>query len=165
MQCGEGGIIVTNDTKIYNKLLLLRNHGEVVIDDPKFKINKKLLTNLIGYNYRLSEIHAAIAYEQVKKINFYVKDRQRVAKALFKGLKNLKGLELPYIAKKNTHAFYIFPINLKMNSLPSGITRKKIVDALLAEGVTGLSEGYSNLHKLKLFKKKLHMEKMDFLGE
>ena len=40
-----------------------------------------------------------------------------------------------------------------MNSLPSGITRKKIVDALLAEGVTGLSEGYSNLHKLKLFKK------------
>ena len=67
------GIIVTNDTKIYNKLLLLRNHGEVVIDDPKFKINKKLLTNLIGYNYRLSEIHAAIAYEQVKKLIFTLK--------------------------------------------------------------------------------------------
>tara|TARA_Y100000590_G_C15725769_1_gene1015218 strand:+ start:467 stop:1786 length:1320 start_codon:yes stop_codon:yes gene_type:complete len=162
VQCGEGGIIVTNDTKIYNKLLLLRNHGEVVIDNPKFKVNKNLLTNLIGYNYRLSEIHAAIACEQVKKINYYVKDRQRVAKVLFKGLKNLNGLELPYIAKKNSHAFYIFPINLKIDSLPNGITRKKIVAALLAEGVTGLSEGYSNLHKLKLFKKKIAYGKKGF---
>ena len=162
IQCGEGGMIVTNNSKIYEKLLLLRNHGEMVIENSYFKKNKDLLNNLIGYNYRLSEIHAAIACEQLKKLDFFVKDRQRVAKTLMKNLKGLKGLVLPHVVPGNSHAYYIFPINLNLNLLPDGINRKKIVKALMAEGVTGIIEGYFNLHKLNIFKKKIAYGKKGF---
>lgn len=162
IQCGEGGMIVTNNSKIYEKLLLLRNHGEMVIENSYFKKNKDLLNNLIGYNYRLSEIHAAIACEQLKKLDFFVKDRQRVAKTLMKKLKGLKGLVLPYVVPENSHAYYVFPINLNLNLLPDGINRKKIVKALIAEGVTGIFEGYFNLHKLNIFKKKIAYGKKGF---
>ena len=71
--------------------------------------NKDLLNNLIGYNYRLSEIHAAIAYEQLKKLDFFVKTDKRLPNS-HENLKGLKGLVLPHVVPGNSHAYYIFPL-------------------------------------------------------
>ena len=61
---GEGGVVVTNDSKLYDRLALIRNHGEIAatargLDD---------IVNILGFNYRLTEIQAAIGIEQIKKL-------------------------------------------------------------------------------------------------
>jgi len=67
IQTGEGGICVTNDKKIYEKLQLIRNHAEAVVEDK----DVVELTNMVGYNFRLGEIESAIGIEQLvsMKIN------------------------------------------------------------------------------------------------
>ena len=62
---GEGGILVTNNFKIYEHLLLIRNHAEAAVVGKK----QKDISNMIGYNFRMGEIEAAIGIEQLKKLD------------------------------------------------------------------------------------------------
>ena len=90
---GEGGIIITNNDYFARRMQLLRNHAETIIN------KKENLSNMIGHNYRLGEMEAAIGIEQLKKLNKYIKSRVEVAKKLNKGLNKLKGIRLPKIKK------------------------------------------------------------------
>ena len=71
---GEGGILVTDNDEIAERLQLIRNHAEVVVGD-KGVTN---LSNMIGHNFRLGEIECAIGIEQLKKLNRFVQSRQRI---------------------------------------------------------------------------------------
>ena len=144
---GEGGIIVTNEKKLYELCCLIRNHGENMIGKYKFHYSK----NIFGYNFRMGEIEAAIGIEQLKKFPKILKSVQENAKLLSSGLKNLKGLQVPIIDKNCTHAFYNFPLVLDLQKVKK--TRTLIVKALRSEGVP-LGEGYLNIHNLPYFKKK-----------
>ena len=62
IHCGEGGLVVTNDDKLAEKVKLIRNHGEAVIQSE----DKIELSNVLGQNFRLGEIEAAIARQQLK---------------------------------------------------------------------------------------------------
>ncbi len=146
---GEGGILVTNDDDLCTRMQLIRNHAEAVVKD-KFVEN---LTNLVGYNFRLGEIEAAIGIEQLKKLDNLVKKRQNAAQILSEGLKNLEGLITPYIEKGNSHAYYIYPLVLDKSKIK--IKREIIVEALEAEGVQGLINGFINLHLYPIFQKKI----------
>ena len=146
---GEGGIIVTNDFKIYERLLLLRNHAEVAVVGKK----QKDISNMVGYNFRMGEIEAAIGIEQLKKLDSLVKNRQKIAMKLTAGLKNLHGLQTPYIREGNTHAFYVYPIVLDTKKIK--VSRNIIFKALKSEGLEGISEGYANIHLLPIFQKKI----------
>tara|TARA_B100001059_G_scaffold96256_1_gene95518 strand:+ start:3142 stop:4422 length:1281 start_codon:yes stop_codon:yes gene_type:complete len=146
---GEGGVIVTNDTKIYEKLLLIRNHAEAVVGDKGVTD----LVNMVGYNFRLGEIESAIGIEQLKKVSKYVAKRQKIATQLNEGLKDLKGLRIPITKKGCTHSYYIYGLILNLEVI--GVSRKKIIDALEAEGVEGLIAGYANLHLLPIFQNKI----------
>jgi dTDP-4-amino-4,6-dideoxygalactose transaminase len=64
IQSGEGGVVVTDNDDFAERLQLIRNHAEVVV---KAKGTQNII-NLIGYNYRMTEIEAAIASEQLKKL-------------------------------------------------------------------------------------------------
>lgn len=149
IHCGEGGILVTNDARLAQRLRLLRNHAEAVIrsDDPQE------LNNMLGYNFRMGEIEAAIASVQLDKLATRVASRQRAAEELNAGLKGLKGLSTPSIAEGCTHVYYVYGLNIDVDAL--GVSRKAIVDALKAEGVPGVMIGYQNLHLLPLFRNKI----------
>ncbi len=146
---GEGGIVVTNNKKIYKKLLLIRNHGEAVIQTE----DKKNLVNIIGYNFRLGEIECAIGIEQLKKLKKKVTRRQKIAKILNSGLSNLKGLRTPIVEKNSTHAYYVYPLILNTEIIK--VKREKLINALKKEGLDGILSGYSNLHLLPIFQKKI----------
>ena len=146
---GEGGVIVTNDNKIYEKLLLIRNHAEAVVKDKGVTD----LINMVGYNFRLGEIESAIGIEQLKKVSKYVTQRQKIAIQLNEGLKGLKGLRTPITKKDCTHSYYIYGIILDVEVI--GVSRNKIIDALEAEGIEGLTAGYANIHLLPIFQKKI----------
>jgi len=146
---GEGGVIVTNNKYLAKRMKLLRNHAEIT---HNFKKNKDL-SNMIGFNFRMGEIEAAIGIEQYKKLKLILKNRETKLNYLTKKLSDLKGVELPPISKNYNNNYYVYPI--KLNSSLVQKSRKKIVSALREEGIEGLSEGYANLHLLPLFQKKI----------
>jgi dTDP-4-amino-4,6-dideoxygalactose transaminase len=146
---GEGGILVTNDSDIFERLQLIRNHAEAVVAG-KGVTN---LANMVGHNFRLGEIESAIGIEQLKKLEGFVKSRQRAAERLTSGLNGLLGLRTPVIRPNNTHAYYMYPMVLDVDQL--GVTREKIHAALEAEGVSGLASGYVNVHLLPIYQNKI----------
>jgi dTDP-4-amino-4,6-dideoxygalactose transaminase len=149
IHCGEGGILVTSDDRYAERLRLIRNHAEAVVqsDDPA------MLANLLGFNFRLGEIESAIASIQLTKLAARVASRQRAAAQLDTELSRLPGLTTPAISEGCSHVYYVYGMTLDPDEL--GVSRQRIADALRAEGVPGLVRGYQNLHLLPMFKHKI----------
>lgn len=145
---GEGGILVTNDDEIAERLQLIRNHAEVVVEDK----GVKNLTNMVGHNFRLGEIECAMGIEQLKKLKDLVQSRQLLAERLTEGLKSLDGLNTPTQFNNRTHVYYIYAMQLDLEVLQ--VSRQKIVEALAAEGVI-VSSSYQNIHLIPLYQKKI----------
>lgn len=146
---GEGGILVTNDDELAERMQLIRNHAEAVVKD-KGVTN---LTNMVGYNFRLGEIECAIGIEQLKKLDSKIKSRIHAAERLRNGLNGLSGLKLPNIRSEATHVYYIFP--MEIDDKVTGVSKNKIYEALVAEGVSDISLQYANLHLLPMYQKKI----------
>ena len=146
---GEGGILVTNDDELADRMRLIRNHAEAVVEDK----GATSLNNMIGHNFRLGEIECAIGIEQLKKLKELVTTRQQAAERLAEGLKDLTGLRLPIINDDCTHVYYVFPLIVNVDKL--GVSRDLIIRALEAEGVSGLASGYVNIHLLPMYQKKI----------
>ncbi|MCG9094394.1 DegT/DnrJ/EryC1/StrS family aminotransferase [Laribacter hongkongensis] len=145
---GEGGILVTDDDDIAERLQLIRNHAEVVVEG-KGVTN---IANMVGHNFRLGEIECAMGLEQLKKLSGLVSSRQELAEALTAGLQALPGLRTPVIGADRTHVYYVYPMQLDTELL--GVSRERICDALNAEGV-GVSRRYQNIHLLPLYQRKI----------
>lgn len=145
---GEGGILVTDDDEIAERLCLIRNHAEAVVGD-KGETN---LVNMIGYNFRLGEIECAIGIEQLKKLPGFVAVRQRTANRLDAGLSGLSGLHIPKVQAGATHVYYYYA--LRLDAVMLGVSRDRIYEALKAEGVP-VAKRYQNLHLLPMFQNKI----------
>lgn len=145
---GEGGVCVTNHPDLAEKIRLIRNHAEAVVSERKLKN----ITNMVGFNFRLTELQAAIAREQLRKLSRLLKKKQDEAQYLISGLNGLPGLRLPVIKKDCTHAFYLFPMILGGSYVKK---REFLVKALRAEGLPFISEGYANIHLLEIFQRKI----------
>jgi len=146
---GEGGVLVTEDDDIAERLRLIRNHGEAVVGD----MGRTDLQNMVGHNFRLGEIEAAIGIEQLKKLAGFVLDRQRAATRLTHGLRELTGVRTPVVRAGCTHAYYMYPMLLDIDRI--GVSRTRLVSALEAEGVVGLTAGYQNVHLLPMYQQKM----------
>jgi perosamine synthetase len=149
IHCGEGGVLVTNDDRLAERLCLIRNHAEAVIqsDEPTE------LCNMLGYNFRMGEIEAAIASVQLTKLAPRVLSRQRIAAELNAGLSMLPGIKVPKVSLGASHVYYVYGLVLDVENL--GVSRDKIAEALRAEGVPSLMAGYQNLHLLPMFRNKI----------
>ena len=124
---GEGGVLVTDDDDLAERLMLIRNHAEAVVGDK----GTQNLNNMIGYNFRLGEIECAIGIEQLKKLEHYVASRQRAAEKLTNGLQGLSGIRTPVIRERCTHVYYVYPIVLDYEQL--SVKRERLIEALEAE--------------------------------
>ncbi len=149
IHCGEGGVLVTNDDNLARRLALIRNHAEAVVqtDDPAE------LVNLLGHNFRLGEIEAAISSVQLPQLAARVARRQQAAAELNAGLAGLPGLSTPVVLAGNSHVYYIYALQLDTARL--GVSRERLLQALTAEGVPGLVGSYQNLHLLPLFRHRI----------
>jgi len=145
---GEGGICVTNDVQLAERMQLIRNHAEAVVGAKGVTD----LSNMIGFNFRMGEIEAAIGIEQLKKLGNLVDERIAVAESFRDGLKELDGLRMPVVKPGATHVYYVFP--LVYDETLTGVSRDNVVKALQAEGVR-VTGTYCNLHLLPIFQKKM----------
>lgn len=147
MQSGEGGVVVTNDQSLALKAALMRNHGEVVVSE----LMPEDIVNTVGVNYRMSEMEAAVALEQFKKLDKLNENRIRLANRLSEGLKGVQGLTPPHVEEGCTHVYYFFPI--VYDASVTGIPRDLFSKAVQAEGFN-LRAGYvTPLHLLPVYQK------------
>ncbi len=133
---GEGGMIVTDNDELAEKLRLIRNHAEAVVE-AKACDN---IVNMVGFNYRMTEIEAAIGREQLKKLAALVEARITNVDYLSECLAQIPCLEPAKLRPGCRHVYYQHAI--KFNQAIAGISRERFVEAVRAElDVIELREG------------------------
>ena len=149
LHSGEGGICCTNDDVLALKLQLIRNHAEGCVEDSGLND----LTNMIGFNFRMTEMSAAVGLEQLKKIEDLVKIRENIALKLNDGLDGLDGIKMP-IQRENTRAVY-YMYQMQFNPEIIGVTREVFCKALLAEGFPTFVGYVEPLYLLPMLQKRI----------
>lgn len=152
MTTGEGGAIVTNSKKLYEKLKLIRSHGRQEIENY-FQSNKKPDYVTLGYNWRMSSISASLALSQIKKLDKIITMRRKNANFLSSKLSGYEEIIVPK-DKEYKHVYQLYSITLKnkklRDSLMNHLTSKGIMSKIYFEPVhkTNFYKklGYSNLN-------------------
>ena len=117
IMCGEGGMITTDNEGYYHAAKRFRQHG----------MSGPYEYSGLGYNYRMTDLQAAIAIEQLKKVDKFNSKRNDNAKLLSEGLSNIKGIVLPILIPDRTHAYHQFTVRVT-SDFP--MTRAEFVDFL-----------------------------------
>ena len=149
MATGEGGMVITNDPDLAERARMIRNHGEAVIaGEPR-----KYLTSTIGWNYRMTEIEAAIGIVQLKKLNTLNRQRHELAAYLLDAMPDHPGLTYPLEPPQIDHVYHVFGMNY--DETKTGPSRARFIAALLAEGIP-VGPGYPRpLYHNPLFQERL----------
>jgi dTDP-4-amino-4,6-dideoxygalactose transaminase len=128
---GEGGVVVTNDDELALRVRLVRNHGEVIVKN----LPPRQITGILGWNYRMTELEAAVGIAQFRKLDKLTDHRIALANYLTTELKklNLPGLILPKTDRDCKHVYFVYPIKYIEKEI--GIPRNLFVKALNAEGI------------------------------
>ena len=132
---GEGGVVVTDRADFAERLQLIRNHAETVVA----KKGVEDIVNMIGQNYRMTEIEAAIASEQLKKLDRLLTARIACADYLSGHLSGLPGLQLPVVREDVRHGYYVYV--MRYDAARTGVSRERLCAALQAEGIP-VGQGY-----------------------
>jgi dTDP-4-amino-4,6-dideoxygalactose transaminase len=127
IHCGEGGMLVTDDDDLANKLRLIRNHAEAIVEAK----GDKTRINMVGFNYRMTEIDAAITRQQLKKLPKLIESRIENVRYLEEKLADIPCLTLPKVRDNCTHVYYKHA--LLYNEEIAGVHRNRFADALRAE--------------------------------
>ncbi len=156
---GEGGMIVTNDDNLAERLRLIRNHAEAVVGEK----GTSDLTNMVGLNFRLTELQAAIGRAQLTKLKQLTKERVYNCAYLTEKIKDIPGITPAKTRPNSKHVYYQHAIHFDENEF--GISRDRFVEALKAElptrGLNGhegplISAGYVKpLYLEPLFQKRI----------
>lgn len=127
IQCGEGGLVVTDDDGLAERLRLIRNHAESVVEG-KGVAN---LVNMIGFNMRMTELEAAVARCQLAKLENLLRKRLDNVEYLEKGLKDIPCLAMPATRPGATHSYYVHACLYDAGK--AGLPASRFVEALKAE--------------------------------
>jgi len=149
MQCGEGGVVVCNDELLAHRLRMVRNHGEAVLPELDTGNVSDGDSLIVGFNYRLTELQAAIALPQLERLDDLNAARIELADYLTQRLEGCEFLSGPKIRPGCTHVFYLYAMRYEQNY--SGVSRDTFVQALSAEGFP-VSNYVRPLYRLPLYR-------------
>ena len=147
---GDGGMLTTNNPEYDTKFRLWRQHGMSVPDTVRHASNKVIFEEYVttGYNYRMTDIHAAIGIEQLKKLDGIIAERRKIAD-------NYKSLlaEVPYLQHPNEPSYahtnwQSYPVKIKDDS---PVKQKKLMQQLLDNNIA-TRRGIMNSHQEKPYK-------------
>jgi perosamine synthetase len=128
MTTGEGGMMTTNSSELERKIRLVRNHGET----------GKYHHEILGYNYRMSEITAAVGSVQLRKLDKLNEKRRKNADLLTRGIEKISGLTAPYVKDNVRHVFHQYVVRVEDDY---SMEREKFAERLRERGV-GVSVHY-----------------------
>lgn len=147
---GEGGIITTNSTEYYDKLLQFRSHG--------ITRNRKLLKEnhgpwyyemqFLGYNYRMTDIQAALGTSQMKKLDAFVDKRKEIARAYNEAFDSIDAVITPKQLNISDSSWHLYILQFKLDQL--SVTRKEIYEELQMRNI-GVNVHYIPVHTLPYY--------------
>ena len=140
MTTGEGGMVTTNNDEMAENMRVIRSHGE----------KEKYKSTMLGHNYRMPEIEAAIGYEQLKKLPKFLAHRRRNAKRLTTVLGKAGKLQLPREPKGYQHSWYLYTVRMKGANAKK---RDKVAEELRGKGI-GVGVYYVNpIHQMPYYRR------------
>ena len=164
---GEGGIAVTNNEKLAKSLRLIRNHGEAMVEDGVDTNDE--IRKTIGYNFRPTEISAALGYAQIKKIHRINNIRKSNYEYIYEKLNNKDYIKFQNITN-DKNKFYPYHIGFTFNTEDFGITKYEYANLLKNKGI-GITTGFPRLlnenplyKDRKRYKKSLDLNYKYYLG-
>jgi len=128
LMVGEGGLLTTNDQEVFERASMLRLFGEQA--DMRAS-EREYIHHTIGWNYKLSEMSAALARVKLRHLDGYVNTLQENCEYLTERLKNIDGLIVPKVPVGRTHAYYMYPVKVDSDKLGMSLETGKLRDAVL----------------------------------
>jgi len=161
---GEGGMVVTNDPDLFERIALYRSHCTRVygkstkycsLDEDRIPMGKRFWWQDFddtGYNFRMTDMQAAVGLVQLGKLDSLNQRRIDNAAHLSKGLQDVPGLELPTIGNGCKHVFHLYPVQIDPGTF--GMTKDDFVHAMLHQRGIKVGTHYIPLHWSTAFKKR-----------
>jgi UDP-4-amino-4,6-dideoxy-N-acetyl-beta-L-altrosamine transaminase len=158
---GEGGAITTNSKKLYEKLLLFRSHGITKDSDLLSQNPGPWYYEMqdLGYNYRLTDIQAALGTSQLKKLDQFVERRREIVKKYNDAFSKLNHCSVPFEKEGNYSAFHLYILQLDFNKI--GKSRKQIMEELKKNNI-GTQVHYIPVHFQPYYQKNYNLKPGDF---
>ena len=138
---GEGGMLIFKSKKKYLLAKKLRDHG--------MSTEKKYWQDLVGYNYRITNLQAAVGQAQLEKVNIILKRKRWIARKYIQKLKNHKFIDIPAEDKNTKNSYWLFYVILKEEYQKD---RDKIINFLLKSGIEARN-GFYCFNQMKIYKK------------
>lgn len=134
---GEGGMVTTNDSALAETCDQLRNHGASVSEEIRHNGPRPYLLpdfNLLGFNYRMTDLQGAVGLIQLSKLNGFIEERQKWAEFYLKELAGISWLRLPQVPSNGQHAWQSFVTYVDPETSP--IARNEIMEILQSRGIS-----------------------------
>jgi perosamine synthetase len=162
---GDGGMITTNNEAYAERLRRLRQHGMSVNDRVRHLSSKVILEDHleIGYNYRLTDIQAAVGIKQLEKLEYIISERRKIAAQYLKAFKEISCIRLPLEAEGYFSNWQSFSIYMKANA---PITRNDLMQKMLDDGIA-TRRGIMTSHRETAYKNNTtyHLPKSEDLAD
>jgi perosamine synthetase len=133
---GEGGMVTTQDPVLADRMNMLRNHGASISEEQRHNGARPFLLpdfNLLGFNYRMTDLQGAVGLVQLEKLDHFISERQRWSDFYIEQLADLPWLGMPKIPKNGAHAWQAFVTYVDPDRAP--MARNDIMARLQEEGI------------------------------
>ncbi|WP_167955984.1 UDP-4-amino-4,6-dideoxy-N-acetyl-beta-L-altrosamine transaminase [Anaerosporobacter faecicola] len=144
---GEGGMVVTNNKELYNRLILFRSHG-ITRDATLLSHNEGpwYYEQLdLGYNYRITDIQCSLGISQMKKLDKFLLRRREVAKRYDNAFADNKNIKIPYQLKECNNSYHLYTIQVL------NYDRRQVFDKLRSIGI-GVNVHYIPIYKFPYYR-------------
>ena len=130
---GEGGAIITNSKKLYEKLKVLRNHG--IYRDKKSIGRGSWFYEMreLGFNYRITDFQCALGLSQLKKVDGFIQRRREIASIYNAAFSGISGVEIPPTTSNLKHVYHLYVLKIDFKRFKS--TRKELMLQLKKKGI------------------------------
>lgn len=152
---GEGGMITTNDADLADRANMMRNHGASISEEQRHKGPRPYLLpefNLLGFNYRMTDLQGAVGRVQLSKLDHYIEERHRWARYYRDHLQQVSWLRMPRFPENGTHAWQAFVTYVDPDTAPR--PRNDIMERLQAVGIA-TRPGTHAVHMLGFYRERL----------
>ena len=161
---GEGGMITTNDDRIADVLGMLRNHGASISEEQRHHGPRPYILpdfNLLGYNYRMTDLQGAVGVVQIKKLDQFIDERTQWAAWYSEQLAEIPWLRTPQVGADNKHGWQSFVTFVDESKAPC--SRNEIMEKLQEQGIS-TRPGTHAVHMLTYYAEKYSIQPEDYPG-
>jgi dTDP-4-amino-4,6-dideoxygalactose transaminase len=159
---GEGGMVTTNDSELAERMDRMRNHGAGISEEQRHSGPKPYLLpdfDLIGYNYRMTDMQGAVGLVQLRKLDMFIDERANWARFYRAQLADLEWLRLPGLPEGSRHGWQAFVTYVDPQRAP--LARNAIMEYLQAKGIS-TRPGTHAVHMLGFYRERFTLKPEDF---